>query len=159
MRKIVCLLACAWVSFFLPVAGLSAEPVVQIMNARFGVFENQKDAKITFTPSVEIPLKEGSRYGWAIEVRTRKPRLMVREESVIGEFKGSASAEKLSSDNQTLTLFSPKTLQVGTRLMTPENGWLYGERIVTAADTKGAHHLLVYVDNVLAGEFAYEFVE
>ncbi|MDP2108563.1 MAG: hypothetical protein Q8J67_05880, partial [Rhodocyclaceae bacterium] len=56
---------------------------VEIISAEFGIFDASKPGELAFEPTDVVPHRVGQRYGWVIEVRTKRRSLSVREEYLL----------------------------------------------------------------------------
>lgn len=132
--------------------GAIADPV-GIGSAEFGTFDVSDPREIVFEPTNVIPLREGQRYGWVIEVRTRKRSLSVREEYLLPTPATEAGAT-LGPAGGTIPL--PRRSQVSQRQLVPVDGRIIGEWTIGAGEPVGRRHLQVIVEDRLAGSFEYE---
>lgn len=146
IRRALLLLACAS-------ALASAAPPVEIVGAEFGVFDAGDPRETTFEPTNVVPHKEGQRYGWIIEVRTKKRSLSVREEYLLPTAATEAGTT-LGTSGGTIPL--PRRNQVSQRQLVPVGGRIYGEWEIGPGEPPGKRHLQVIVEDELAGSFEYE---
>lgn len=65
------------------VSGAPDRPPVEIVSAEFGIFDASNPRELVFELTSVVPYRTGQRYGWIIEVRTKKRSLSVREEYLI----------------------------------------------------------------------------
>lgn len=52
---------------------------ITITKVEFGVANRDSEGKINFTPTIRIPLEEGKKYGWRIQILDVKGELTWRE--------------------------------------------------------------------------------
>ena len=146
-------------SFF--VAGVSAaaqpkpaEAPVEIVSAEFGLFDATNPKELVFTPSRIVPHQESQRYGWIIEVRTRKRSLSVREEYLM------PNAGKIQKDqdvlSESLNIATPRRNQVSQRQLVPVDGKIYGEWAVGSSEPAGHRNLQVVIENEIAASFEFD---
>ncbi|WP_153109124.1 hypothetical protein [Propionivibrio limicola] len=143
------ILLCAAVLF--PGASYAASDDVRILDAEFGVFKAGPDGEVIFESARVVPRRAGQRYGWAIEVHTKKRRLNVREEYV--------QAEPPSVPETAAALdfvMPPKRRPISQRQLVPVDGWIYGEWTMSADEAAGPRRLHVLVETLPPVEFVFE---
>lgn len=118
-----------------------AVPVVEIVGAEFGLFEEAAKRELVFEPTRVVPHKEGQRYGWVIEVRTTKRHLSVREEYLLP----SRTADE-GRKGDTIVIPLDRRVQVSQRQLAPVDGRIYGEWAVGPGEPAGKRHLEVIVE-------------
>lgn len=143
---------------FLAGTALAASPVkiqapMEILSAEFGLFDTSNPREIAFEPAHVVPLREGQRYGWIIELRTKKRSLAVREEYLLPTA-ASEAGPRFGPTGGTIPL--PRRHQVSQRQLVPVDGRIVGEWAVGPNEPAGRRHLQVYVEGELAGSFEYE---
>lgn len=126
---------------------------VQIVSAEFGIFDASNPKRLVFEPGQLVPHREGQRYGWIIEVRTRKRSLEVREEYLLPTEATEAGATMGPSGG---TIPLPRRHQVSQRQLVPMRGQIYGEWAIGPGEPAGKRHLQVIVEGQIAGSFEYE---
>lgn len=131
-----------------------AGPDVKILGAEFGLFDASNPKELVFEPATVVPQREGQRYGWVIELRTKKHSVAVREEYILA----TPASEAGPSGNLTegLNIPLPKRHQVSQRQLVPRGGRIFGEWAVGPGEPPGQRHLQVIVEGELAGSFDYE---
>ena len=101
------------------VAGCGAKeyPPVEVMAARFGLFEEKSDGKKRFIESNIIPLREEQGYYWAIYLRTNKTNIRYTEEITLsGPTTWNVRTDQryeVSSDKRSITMYREKTGDTG----------------------------------------------
>lgn len=135
-------------AFAAPVAG-----PVAIVGAEFGTFDASDPRETVFQPTNVVPHREGQRYGWVIEVRTKMRSLSVREEYLLPTAATEAGAT-LGPAGGTLPL--PRRNQVSQRQLVPVDGIIIGEWTIGPGEPPGKRHLQVIVEGQVAGSFDYE---
>lgn len=140
----VCLAAPAW----------AAGPAVDIVSAEFGLFDARNPDELVLEPGNYVPLIEGQRYGWVIEVRTTRRSLAVREEYLWTPRGKSADASAAQDDRRTIVF--PQRRQVSQRQLVPVEGKIFGEWAVGPGEPTGRRHLQVFVEGQLAADFEYD---
>ncbi len=126
---------------------------VQIIGAEFGLFDASNPKRFVFEPGQVVPHKEGQRYGWIIEVRTKKRSLEVREEYILPTAATEAGTT-MGPAGGTIPL--PRRHQVSQRQLVPMRGQIYGEWAIGPGEPAGKRHLQVIVEGQIAGSFEYE---
>lgn len=127
---------------------------VEIVAADFGLFEATSESEIAFLPSAIVPKAVGQRYGWIIEVRTKKRTLAVREEYVLP----SAATQKEPEGAVAKNLHVPdlRRSQVSQRQLVPVDGQIVGEWSVGPDEPAGIRRLRVVVEGEVAASFDFE---
>lgn len=136
-------------SLFMAVALAAPEaPPVQIGAADFGLFDASTPDELNFEQSKVVPRRVGQRYGWVIEVITKKRRVSVREEYLLPPKAGAVASPDI--------ILMDTRRQVSQRELTVVSGKIYGEWSVGPGEPPGHRHLQVFVDNELAGDFEFD---
>jgi hypothetical protein len=151
---------------FLSSVALAAPPVqkeapIEIVSAEFGLFDASNPDELAFEPASVVPKKIGQRYGWVIEVRTRKRSLAVREEYLLPTSATAAapsSEAKAAADPAIGTLNIPllRRNQVSQRQLVPVEGRIFGEWSIGPGEPAGQRHLQVIIEGQLGADFKYE---
>jgi hypothetical protein len=128
---------------------------VEIVGAEFGLFDASDPRAIVFEPASVVPHKEGQRYGWIIEVRTKKRSLAVREEYLLPTAATEAGTT-MNPAGTRLDIPLPRRNQVSQRQLVPVGGRIVGEWAVGPGEPPGKRHLQVIVEGLVAGSFEYE---
>ena len=102
-------------------------------------------------PTNLIPRKAGTRYGWAIELRTDKRSLSVSEEYLLP---AREDAKAVAPD--TIVIPLERRNQVSQRQLVPRNGLIFGEWEIGPGEPPGRRRLQVTVEGELAASFEYE---
>ncbi len=129
-------------------------PAVTLIAAEFGLFDVTPSGAVNFTPSSHVPHREGQRYGWMIELRTRLRSVSVREEYLV-PVPTSTDGQDSADGNDGVTRL-PRRNQVSQRQLVPVGGRIYGEWAIGAHEPPGKRQLQVIVEGELAGRFEYE---
>ena len=134
------------------VAGAAEPARIGIVKADFGIFEADKTGELAFMPTDVVPLREGQRYGWVIELRGARRTVAVREEYLL--------PSKISPDDEAvksgMLILLPRRTQVSQRQLVPVAGRIYGEWSVGPGEPGGHRHLQVIVEDQLAGDFEFD---
>lgn len=145
-----CLLAFATLAHAAPPTA-----AVEIVSAEFGLFEVRDAGQITFEPASIVPHQEGQRYGWMIELRTRKRSVSVREEYLL-QTPASMAGPAMNAAGDRIEIALPRRNQVSQRQLVPVGGRIYGEWAIGPGEPAGKRQLQVIVEGELAGSFDYE---
>jgi hypothetical protein len=132
-----------------------AQSTVQIVAAEFGLFDTSDPRATIFEPATVIPHKEGQRYGWIIQLRTKKRSVEVREEYLLPTVASEAGAT-MSPDGQKLDIPLPKRHQVSQRQLVPVRGQIIGEWAIGPGEPTGKRHLQVIIEGQVGGSFEYD---
>lgn len=140
----------------------------EVVQAEFGIFiphEAGAEDGLMFEPTRVVPHKIGTRYGWAIELRTDKRRVSVREEYLLpvtarngheNGHGGTAQSVPVTAGAKTRTLAFERRNTVSQRQLAPRNGLIFGEWEIGPGEPPGRRHLQVIVEGELAADFEYE---
>lgn len=131
------------------------EAPVEIVAAEFGLFDASDPRELVFEPASIVPHQEGQRYGWVIEVRTRKRSLAVREEYLLAT-PATEAGPVMNPSGRHLDIPLPRRNQVSQRQLVPVGGRIYGEWAIGPGEPTGKRHLQVIVEGQVAGSFEYE---
>ena len=137
----------------LPIPQAFAEsPEVEIIAGEFGLFDASDPQRVVFQEAHVVPLRKGQRYGWMIEVRTKKRALSVREEYLLP---GSASEQFSETPEGTKQVIPLKRhSQISQRQLVPVDGRVFGEWSVGPQEPAGQRQMNVIVeDQVVSFEF------
>lgn len=141
-------------AFAAPPAPAPAEPPVEIVSAQFGVFDASAPGELALEPTNVIPHEVGQRYGWIIEVRTKKRSLAVREEYLMPLPPGTK--DEPGPSNGILTIPLQRRNQVSQRQLVPVNGLIYGEWAIGPGEPAGRRQLQVIIEGQPGASFDYE---
>lgn len=152
-------LAAALILFFTAAPGLAAPPApedapVEIISAEFGVFDPGAKDELVFEPASIIPHQLGQRYGWVIELRTKKRSVSVREEYLLPEAPKTKATSV--SGRESLEIPSQRRHQVSQRQLVPVDGKIYGEWSIGPNEPAGHRQLQVVVEGRVAASFGYD---
>jgi len=131
-----------------------APVALDIVSADFGTFDASDPNETVFTPSLVVPHRQGQRYGWTIEVRTKLRSLSVSEEYLLPnrtEAKATASAA-----GDVLDIPQDRHNQISQRQLVPVEGRIYGEWAVGPSEPAGHRHLRVLVEGQIAADFEFD---
>ncbi|NJA88519.1 hypothetical protein HCX48_04670 [Rhodocyclus tenuis] len=132
-------------------------PPVDIVAAEFGVFVDGGHDELVLVPTRLVPHVVGQRYGWAIELRTARRSVSVREEYVRPPASPTADAAVASDPvRDSLQLPVATSRQVSQRQLVPVNGLIYGEWAVGPGEPAGHRTLRVVIENEAQLVFDYD---
>ena len=133
------------------------ESPVEIVSAEFGIFDASNPRELVFEPTRVVPHRQGQRYGWIIEVRSRRSSLSVREEYLLASPKTALKAnEATDSISESLSLPVQRRNQVSQRQLVPVDSKIHGEWAVGPNEPAGHRHLQVVIEGQLAASFEYD---
>lgn len=139
-----------WLAVLLLGLPVWASAQVQVKGAAFGLFEVSKSGELGFEAADVVPRRLNQRYGWVIELETRKRRVSVREEYLL------PSNSQAASSAAGITIPFERRSQVSQRELAPIDGKVYGEWSVGPHEPAGPRHLQVFVEGELAGDFKFD---
>nr|WP_026100479.1 hypothetical protein [Fortiea contorta] len=132
------------------------KPVISpaVNKADFGVERVNAQRQATFIPTTKVPFKEGSRYGWQIQLKDYKGEVTWREILRLPkrpETWGTNSGENFS--------ISPNGQDAVTkRTVTTTDGVIKNFWTITPGDPVGKHRIEVYVGDRLISAFDFEII-
>lgn len=150
MRKIVAMILALAAGVCFAASPVAAR--VDVIRAEFGLFEAGAAGDLVFTPSTEVPLREGQRYGWAIDLVTTQRSLSVREEYLLPAV-AQPTGDPLSDS---LNLPQQRRNQVSQRQLVPVGGKIHGEWAVGPNEPAGHRHLQVVIEGQVAASFEFD---
>lgn len=128
-------------------------PAVEVISAEFGVFDASNSKDTVFTPTRIVPHRQDQRYGWVIELRSRKRSLSVREEYLLPNPARAKSSDELS---ESLNIETPRHNQISQRQLVPVDGKIYGEWAIGSNEPAGHRQLQVVIENEVAASFEFD---
>ncbi|MDR1276594.1 MAG: hypothetical protein LBL72_09485 [Candidatus Accumulibacter sp.] len=132
------------------------DDAVEIVRAEFGLFDAGDPRKTRFTETSVVPRRKEQRYGWVIEVRTKKRSLSVREEYLLPSSEKTASETRDASGRTVFFLPHERRVQVSQRQLVPAGNRIFGEWVVGPDEPAGHRHLQVIVEDGLAADFEFD---
>lgn len=154
MNRRLALCLCSLLLVAAPVR--AADEPVEIVSAEFGLFDASTPGELAFEPTKLVPHEEGQRYGWIIEVRTKKRSLTVREEYLLATPATAKAAAPADVSAGRIDTPLPRRNQVSQRQLVPMGGRIYGEWAIGPGEPAGKRHLQVIVEGQVAADFEYE---
>ncbi|MBD2343880.1 hypothetical protein [Anabaena subtropica] len=127
---------------------------ITITKVEFGVASRDSEGKINLTPTIRVPLEEGNKYGWRIQILDVKGEVTWRE--VLRLPKPPETWATDSGEN--FTLSADGTEAVTKRTQLPKDGVIENFWTIAPGDPPGKHIIYVYVDERLVGNFEFEIV-
>lgn len=128
-------------------------PAFEVINAEFGVFDVSNAKNTVFTPTRVVPHRQDQRYGWVIELRSRKRSLSVREEYLLPNPPRAKNSDELS---ESLNIETPRHNQISQRQLVPVDGKIYGEWAIGSSEPAGHRQLQVVIENEVAASFEFD---
>jgi len=129
---------------------------VLIIDAEFGLFDASNPKELVIEPTRVVPLREGQRYGWIVQMRTKRRSVSVREEYILPNAETEAGPRGDLKHEATLSIPLPRRSQVSQRQLTLNDGQIVGEWSVGPGEPPGRRHLQVIVEGIVAASFEYE---
>lgn len=132
---------------------------IEILAAEFGLFEDSRPGELDLVPTTVVPRKQGQRYGWVIELRTRSKSVAVREEYLLptpAAAAGKSTPPPSDPLSESLQVDAQRRHQVSQRQLIPVDGRIYGEWSIGPKEPPGPRHLQVVVEGQVAARFKYE---
>ena len=133
------------------VAGDSRQNV-QIIKAKFGLFNSPNSGKPPFIETNTVPLKTGQGYGWLILLKTDKPTIKWREEFTLPSAPATWGEGKPQAINK---VTEDKKTSIIEKTVTPVHGVIFNAWEVAPGDPKGHYVIRVIIES--AEEQRFEF--
>ncbi|NRB07956.1 MAG: hypothetical protein HRU34_12655 [Richelia sp.] len=128
---------------------------VKVTRAEFGVFRRDKHGKITFIPTIKVPLEAGIVYGWRLQLKNSPRHVTWREVFRLPQLPltwGTQNGENFSLSKNGTAAVTNRTTKV--KKSTIKNSWT-----VTPGDPPGNHLIEVYIGNHHVASFDFEVVK
>ncbi len=140
-------------------AALAAPPVpvelpLEIVGAEFGIFDASDPREVVFEPTRVIPHRQGQRYGWIIEVRTKRRSLSVSEEYLLPN--PAQIRSSMVGKTEVMDIPERRRNQVSQRQLVPVDDLITGEWEVGPSEPAGRRSLQVVVEGQVAAVFEYD---
>ncbi|QLE56744.1 hypothetical protein [Nostoc sp. TCL26-01] len=127
---------------------------INVSKAEFGVVNVDAEGKFTFAPTIKVPLEQGNRYGWRIQLQDIKGEVTWREVLRLPK-----PPETWATDNgENFTLSPDGTEAVTKRTQVAKDGVIENFWTIAPGDPPGKHIIYVYVNDRLVGNFEFELV-
>jgi len=140
--------------FAAPQSPVPVNVPVEIINAEFGTFDASNPDEMVFEPTRIVPHRQGQRYGWAIEIRTKQRSVSVSEEYLLPN---TAKAKGTPEDSAVvLDIPQQRRNQVSQRQLVPVEGMIYGEWVVGPSEPAGRRNLQVVIEGQVAASFVFD---
>jgi hypothetical protein len=125
---------------------------INVTKAEFGFAKIDSQGKFNFTPTTRIPLEEGSKYGWRIQLQNVQGEVTWREVLRLPK-----PPETWATDNgENFKLSTDGSEAVSNRTQLAKDGVIENFWTITPGDPPGKHIIHVYVDDHLVGNFEFE---
>lgn len=125
-----------------------------VKKAEFGVLRDDSNSKESFIPTTKVPLKEGKRYGWRIQLKDYKSEVTWREVLRLPKLPNTWS----TASGENFSISADGTEAVTKRTQLANKGVIENFWTVSSGDPTGKHTIAVYVDNRRIGFFEFEVV-
>ncbi|MBW4562464.1 MAG: hypothetical protein KME32_15190 [Mojavia pulchra JT2-VF2] len=132
---------------------VKTQPII-VEQAEFGVVRVDPQAKVTLIPTLRVPLQEGSKYGWQIQLKNYQGKVTWREILRLPkrpETWGVDSGENLSISPNGMEAVTKRTQSIADGVI--QNFWT-----ITPGDPPGKHKIEVYIDERLIRSFEFEII-
>ncbi|AFY50479.1 hypothetical protein Nos7524_4737 [Nostoc sp. PCC 7524] len=127
---------------------------INVTKAEFGFAKIDSQGKFNFTPTTRIPLEEGSKYGWRIQLQNVQGEVTWREVLRLPK-----PPETWATDNgENFKLSTDGSEAVSNRTQLAKDGVIENFWTITPGDPPGKHIIHVYVDDRLVGNFEFEVI-
>jgi hypothetical protein len=130
----------------------NAQKPITVDKAEFGVARVDARGKVNFIPTFRVPLQEGNKYGWRIQLKDYKGEVTWREVLRLPKQPETWATD----DGENFTVSADGTEAVMRRKTLAEDGVIENFWTIAAGDPPGRHKIQVYVDDRLIATFDFE---
>lgn len=130
-----------------------AQPII-VNKAEFGVQRVDSQGKGTFIPTYRVPLQEGNKYGWQIQLKNYKGAVTWREILRLPKRPETWGVDT----GQDLTISPDGKEAVTKRTQTTTDGVIKNFWTIAPGDPDGKHKIQVYIDDRLIAAFEFEII-
>ncbi|MCC5638480.1 hypothetical protein LC593_22105 [Nostoc sp. CHAB 5844] len=125
---------------------------IAIDKAEFGIARVDARGKVNFIPTFRVPLQEGSKYGWRIQLNDYEGEVTWREVLRLPKPPETWATD----DGENFTVSADGTESVMRRKSIANDGVIENYWTIAAGDPPGKHKIQVYVDERLIATFDFE---
>ncbi|WP_103126944.1 hypothetical protein [Nostoc cycadae] len=125
---------------------------VAIDKAEFGIARVDARGKVNFIPTFRVPLQEGSKYGWRIQLKDYQGEVTWREVLRLPKPPETWATD----DGENFTVSADGTESVMRRKTIANDGVIENYWTIAAGDPPGKHKIQVYVDERLIATFDFD---
>lgn len=126
-------------------------PNLKVSNVTFGLFEQQSNGSLIFTPATEVPLRPGQYFGWRMDLATDRERVKWREELELPK-----APDKWGDDT---SVAGDRKVGITEREEDVFNGWVVHIWKVAAGDPAGEYTLRLFLEGKPVGVLSFKVVE
>ncbi|MBD2438679.1 hypothetical protein [Nostoc sp. FACHB-110] len=130
----------------------NTKQAISVDKAEFGVARVDARGKVNFIPTFRVPLQEGSKYGWRIQLKDYKGEVTWREVLRLPKPPETWATD----DGENFTVSADGTESVMRRKAMATDGVIENFWTIAAGDPPGKHKIQVYVDDRLIATFDFE---
>jgi hypothetical protein len=131
----------------------NAKPIT-VNKAEFGLVRVDSKGKFSFTPTIRVPLQEGVKYGWRIQLQNYKGEVKWREVLRLPKPPETWATD----DGENLTLSADGSEAVTNRIESTTDGVIENFWTIAPGDPIGKHRIQVYINDRLIAAFDFEIV-
>ncbi|MBU7582590.1 MAG: hypothetical protein KAF91_06710 [Nostoc sp. TH1S01] len=125
---------------------------IAIDKAEFGIARVDARGKVNFIPTFRVPLQEGSKYGWRIQLKDYQGEVTWREVLRLPKPPETWATD----DGENFSVSADGTESVMRRKTTANDGVIENYWTIAAGDPPGKHKIQVYIDDRLIATFDFE---
>ncbi|MDF5727573.1 MAG: hypothetical protein PUP92_05920 [Rhizonema sp. PD38] len=135
---------------------VSAKPTIPIIvtKAEFGILQVKSKKNVTFLPTNKIPLIEGNRYGWRIQLKDYQGEVTWREILQLPKHPDTWG----TTDGEHFSIVAHGTEGVTTRTQLIKNGIIQDYWTVVSGDPIGKHKIDIYISERRIASFEFETI-
>ncbi|MBD2302033.1 hypothetical protein H6G80_11435 [Nostoc sp. FACHB-87] len=125
---------------------------IAIDKAEFGIARVDARGKVNFIPTFRVPLQEGSKYGWRIQLKDYQGEVTWREVLRLPKPPETWATD----DGENFSVSADGTESVMRRKTIANDGVIQNYWTIAAGDPPGKHKIQVYIDDRLIATFDFE---
>ncbi|MDZ7962212.1 MAG: hypothetical protein RMY34_30805 [Aulosira sp. DedQUE10] len=129
------------------------QPII-VNKAEFGVQRVDSQKKVTFIPTFRVPLQQGNKYGWQIQLKNYKGAVTWREILRLPKRPETWGVDT----GQDLSISPDGKEAVTKRTQMTTDGMIKNFWTIAPGDPDGKYKIQVYIDDRLIGAFEFEIV-
>lgn len=127
--------------------------IITVKKAEFGILRDDRHG-MSFIPTNKVPLREGKRYGWRIQLQDNQNQVTWREVLQLPKLPNTWS----TASGENFSILPNGREAVTKRTQLAHKGVIENFWTIAAGDPTGKHTISVYIDNRRIGFFEFEIL-
>ncbi len=136
---------------------VSAKPTtvpIIVNKAEFGIFKVKSNKTVSFLPTNKVPLIEGNKYGWRLQLKDYQGEVTWREILQLPKHPDTWG----TTDGEHFSITAHGTEGVTTRTQFIKNGIIQDYWTVVSGDPIGKHKIDIYINERRIASFEFETI-